>query len=422
MEQKNPLHHHAKHLTIKKTTLLAIIIFSIGYMISEPNLDGFNLEEALEYINSQRDDSTSIHLTGFTLSFMANVPLLAAIIYYWLKNSEHEHDHEGHHHSFLQTLLEFITIGGPFALMGSAAYLETFGEFFDKQNLTIFEQILQITGAIISGSITGFGAFKLHSFHLHDAMEENGGGVSGFFKGLYTTFVKNIWQAQHQEQSIINKVLVVCNEVWKKYGIVSVHGFLGYFAANVFLEETGLAEKSEIFDAILKIFLPIAVMLYEGNTEARSLDSYQKDKKQPVSYSIYSRFFVTLSGIFHSIPSVTALAMIVGTTQAGPFGGSLYNTLIYLGAAGLLLYPSVYGFVATTIPGYDKAAKSLIATVRDWFGREEPRHGYLEIIDPHQHRGFLSSILSKIGFLRSPVEEPNYLIYGLEGEVSRNEI
>jgi hypothetical protein len=252
-------------------------------------------------------------------------------------------------------------------------------------------------------------------------MDENGGGVSGFAKGLYTTFVKNVWAAHENQPSLPGKVVTVFNEFWKKYGIVGVHGFLGNFAADVFLEETGLNTASPTFSYLLKIFLPLAVMLFEGNTEARSLDSYrEKTAATTVSYSLYSKLVVSFSGLLHTVPAITSLAIMLGCSDQGPFEGKLYNVLTYLGATAILAYPSAYGFVATTIPGFDEAAKGLKTRLQSWFSTPA-REGY-EDLEPRDEAR-LCVLLGRCGFLgrkSNPPERRDYLIYGNDSDEEAN--
>lgn len=415
MQQNNQEETHHHSYSIKRATMVAMAAFSIGYMISEPNLDGFNLEEALEYIYNEHIESLPIHIAGFVTSFFSNVPLLAAIIYCWSqRTTQHQHDHDdahGHHHSFLHEAMEMLTIGGPFALMGSAAYLDTVGEIFPIKNLDTFRKVIVYSGAGVAGLLTGKGAQELHGFHVHDAMEENGGGITGFFKGIYTTFVKNVWTSKDNQSTLIKKVITLFDEVWKKYGIVGVHGFLGKFAADVFLQETGLAGEVPAFDLILKIFLPIAVMLFEGNTEARSLDAYKlkQQQEESVSYSLYSKLVVSFSGLLHTVPAITSLAILMSNSLNGPFDSSLYNSLIYLAAGTLLVYPSVYGFFATTLPGYDQAAVGLKNKICHWLGISGSAavSDYENIDeDSEQEPTFFSTLLTKFGFHSTSKQPP----------------
>lgn len=378
---------------MKRSTFAAIAVFSIGFMVSEPNLDAFDIEEAIRYIMNERTESMPIHIAGFVTSFISNVPLLAAIIYCWMKGGhQHQDEHaDQHEHSPIGGALECVAIGTPFALMGVAAYLDTVKEFKDPQEMTAFEKVYLYAGSAISGLITGTGAYKLHSFHVHAAAEENGGGVTGFIKGLYKTFVLNIWKAKDRHEETKNKVLAVLNEAWKKYGILAAHGFLGSFAANAFLEETNLQGSS--FGLVLKTFLPLAVLLYEGNTEARSMEIYQDQDEQDerVSYSLFSKLVVTLSGVLHTIPSITACALMIGSFSTGPFEGKLYNSLIYAGVSLLLGYPSVQGFAATTIQGFDVAVSGLS---RKWSAcqcRSSRRDEYQPIEAPQE--GFFSKLI-----------------------------
>ncbi len=398
-------HHNHQHQSIKCATIAGMTIFSLGYMISEPNLDGFNLEEALEYITNEHLESIPVHVAGFVTSFISNVPLLSAIIYCWMNEKVHNH-------SKLQEVIELIGIGGPFALMGSAAYLDSLGELIDVANLTLLQKVFAYSGSVIAGSITGFGAYKLHGFHAHAGSEEHGGGITGFSKSLYTTFIRNVWRAKEEHHSITMKVLAVLNEIWKKYGILAMHGFLGYFAADVFLEQTGIQNQALVFEMMFKILLPIAIMLYEGNTEARSLDSYRRRQgNEPLSYSLYSKLVVILSGMFHTIPSMTGLALVMGKFDNGPGEGKLYNSLAFMTAGLLLAYPSIYGFVATTINGFDKAAKGLGKKLEVCTGNShQPDH---QSIDNRSQESTCSKVLSLFGFFREPEKENlNLLIFG----------
>lgn len=396
MEEIAQEHQHEDHATATKAMYIAIIIFSIGFMISEPNLDGFNLEEALEFIRNSKLESVPIHIAGFVTSFIANIPLLAAIIYRWLTQK----NHHGHHHSMLELVIEALMIGIPFGLMGTAAYLDTVRDFTGGKELTILQKVFVYCGAAISGLLTAIGAYKLHAFHAHGAMEEGGGGLLGFFKSIYTTFGPNVWRAKDSQPTFFRKIFAVINEAWKKYGIVIAHGLLGSFAANVFLKETGLQEKIPLFDLALKILLPTSVMLYEGNTEARSLDEYQRRLERGASYSAWSRGVVIFSAILHTIPIITVLAIFMGNTHQGPFNGLLFNLLIFMAAALFIAYPSVYGYTATAIKGYDKAVRGL----NNWF--YETNQEESAAINKSDRPTFSAQLMYKVGFMKQPFRRP----------------
>ena len=405
-EEARPFAHPDSH-SISNLTLFAMTLFSILYMISEPNLDGFNLEEALEYVSNATLDSIAIHVAGFATSFVSNMPLLATIIFCWMNEARHEEDHDHdhdhdhshveHQHSITEEVIELVTIGTPFGLMGCAAFLNTLNYIYKINDNDVTAEVFGYIGAGIAGTITGFGAYKLHGFHAHAAMDEHGGGITGFFKALYVTFLKNVWAAHERQQNIPKKIMAIFNEFWKKYGIVAAHGFLGLFAAETFLEQTGLANQNPTFDLVLKIFLPVAVMVFEGNTEARSLDSYRQIEEQPISYSLSSKLIVNFSAVFHTIPPVTALAKLMGSTKEGPLDGSLYNAFIYLAAASILAYPNINGFSATTIAGYDKAAKELKKKIKSCVGLTS-REDYDPLDEEHTRRPCCAVYLVKFGF------------------------
>ncbi len=418
-DEAQPLHLHLHEHPVGKLSVAAMVMFSAGYMISEPNLDGYTLEEALDYIFNEHIESSSVHIAGFVMSFLSNIPLLAAILYFWVREIKQHHEHHHHHHNHWQTFIEILTIGTPFSLMGVAAYLDTLSEILDVQALTPVQRFFVYAFSCFPGFLTGFGAYKLHSFHLHDAMEENGGGISGFFKSLYATFFQKVWIAHQGQDSLVSKALAILNEAWKKYGIIGVHGFLGIFAAEVFCKETGLNNKSPTATIVFKALLSAAVMIFEGNTEARSLDSYQA--APPFAYSLYAKLVVTFSGILHTIPAVTACSSLIGQNQSGPFEGKLYNGLTYLGAASLLAYPSVYGFFSTTIKGYQEAASAVANKITNFFCKTYEVEGDVEEQNNNEE-GWFEQSYKKLSFWRQQEEpEPkpkkySRIIFGLDPE------
>jgi hypothetical protein len=154
----------------------------------------------------------------------------------------------------------------------------------------------------------------------------------------------------------------------------------------------------------------MAVMLYEGNTEARSLDSYKERQQGLADPSLFSKIVVSFSGLLHTIPAITAMAMLIGNFESGPLDGIFYNLLVYLLASAVLAYPSIYGFFATTISGFDEVIAELSEKINR-LSSQKSAHQYEAINDSRQETLY-SRLLTKFGF-STRKEEPirNYLTY-----------
>jgi hypothetical protein len=391
----NHNHNHAHHHHISNATILYLILFGAGFIPTQALADMFDSKQGIEYITNSHVDSVAVQVSALVASIVANLPLLAAIIYCWVVSNVH-HDEEEHEHSITQEIIEFLSIGTAFGLIGAAASLDTVNELTTTADFSTFDKVLDYSGAAVTGLFTAFGAYKLHGFHMHAAMNENGGGISGFLKGLYVTFINNVWESKNSQTNILLKMLTVFNEVWKKFGILAAHALLGIFAADVFSEQTGLGKRSPELALLLKIFLSIAVTLLEGNTEARSLDDNRKLTTQQSSFSPASQLVVIFSGFLHSIPSITALATLIGETDSVSS-----NLLIYLAATLMLAYPNIEGFRATAIMSFDRASKGVLKKIKCCKGDE----GYKDIEAPAEAGG-CSFANFKRGFWRTPEAEP----------------
>lgn len=409
--------YHSHQYKIKRLTLLSVkTLFTLSFLPSESNLDAYDTQVALRYISNDNEQLKSIvaHIVCLLPSFIANLPMWAAIMYCWnrhdhlisAENYEDNGEQVHHHHSFMELLLEFIVIGGPFGLIGCAAFLDTIGESTDVSDLSQLKWILIYIAAALTGVVTAFANFKLHSFHAHKGAEEHGGGIQAFFKSLRTTFVDNILLEKNKYKSHLTQIRVVLHEIYLKSIIVAVHGFMGYFAADVFLKETGL-RNFPYLNYPLKIALPLAVTVFEGNTEARSLDDHkEKQAIKAYSSSLSSKSIVLLAGFFHTIPAIAAFAWIIGSFDSGPFGGILLNLLVFAVLAVFFGYPSVRGFYATTLEGFDQASIGVKTTIKKTIWGEPSQDVDYESIQGDQRPTFCARLLSKFGFHATNQDEP----------------
>lgn len=369
-------HNHAPRrlpqIAFTRRQMSLIVALSVLYLLSESTVDSFDILEAASYWVNEPIKSVTLHAVGSVASVVTTLPVLATVIYNGLLDQHHHHTH-----SKIQTVLEAIAIGGPFALLGIAAYLEAFEELFgiNVNELTLGKKIASYFGGAVSALIAAGGAFELHKFHLHAGSEEHGGGLKGFVKGLWTTFVANVWGAHRQQESALAKVKAVLGDFYFKYGIVAGHWFLGEFAVNAFLEGTGLALSAPFFASTLMVALPLLVVVIESNTEGRSLEASQQ---QANNYAFGSKVLVTLAGVLHALPSATAMAQRIGQYDSGPWDGKLYNGLIYCTSTLAVGIPSTRGFSATMVMGFDTAVKSIYSRLTKLCYAKN-RNGYEEI-------------------------------------------
>lgn len=389
MQERRQVPH--SHHKIKKVVIGLMALFAIGYMVSQPNMDGYNLSEAFEYV--LKINSVVVLAVGFATSLLAIIPQIAAILYLWAKG-----DHHHHHSSVWHQLLEIFCIALPFALMGCAAYLDSFSKLFTKTSLSVTEYAFKFLGAGLSSAVVGLGAYKMHGFHVHQAMNKNGGGFKGFLIGLYTTFILNVWNAKNDKTTLWGKFTAVFFEAWIKYGIVIGHGLLGYYASNVFLKETTL-NRIKGLKTGLNIFVPSMITVFESHTEASSLDAVKIGR----SYVFWSWLVVGLAALFHSIEILTSGTQLLHpNNDQGPWDGKLFNILYFLLVTIIFLPPNIRGVTATMIRGYDKAVREVKNKIQRCGRLPSGNEHFIEIQDnPTPKQNSCAKLLSCFGVLKN---------------------
>lgn len=363
-------HDHAHHQELALYAVALLFFFYTGYTISQTQLDVFNMEEFIEYIINKEVKALPMHIIGTATSLLANLPLLLATLY------SHVKDSAAHGHSVIEVILDLLAIGGPFTLMGCAAYLDMVKEILNGRTPSYNAKIGIYFGAVISSLFTGIGAYILHSAPMHHGADEHGGGLLGFVDSLRHTFWYNIVSARERSNTALGKGWAVFNEAWKKFGILGVHGFLGYYAANVFLRETNLSHITAL-NLSLKISLPLLVTVFEGNSEARALDAYNAGKLDDIKRSTW--LFVFFSALLHSIGPIVACASMIHSTSKEDESSTemIYRILALLFASLLFLYPSIEGAAKLTARGTDDFVKVATKKVKKWYG--DKQEGYQDI-------------------------------------------